>query len=288
MAKQVSLQSQLPPQPQFQLTPAATAAVSVPAINNNHLPHLDTLLSMPSTSAQAAALNAAAVAAGTVLDLASPSRKAAGKADSHSSIIKVISPATLAPNGSPSLNPISGQAKVIVGARPSAHIINLDDYQCPSEILQTSKQLAATTVITSTATAKVAQPTSVSRDSSSESDGVEFVGIYPAWKPTQNALPKPKAKTQKKSLGATGQINRNVGFNHKNMYIYNNNNSGNSLAGAMGNMYAESQIIKAMSDLKALEKTMKWTPTQSVFSPSSVKGGGGAMGSPGTGSSSRQ
>ncbi|XP_017017665.1 yemanuclein [Drosophila kikkawai] len=287
VAKQVPQQS---PQPQsFQLTPTATAAVSVPAaINNNHLPpHLDTLLSMPSTSAQAAVLNAAAVAsASPVLDLASPNRKAAKAASPHSNFIKVISPAILAPNGTPRQSPIGGQAKVIVAARPSAHVINLDDYQCPSEILQTSKQLAATSVITSTSKAAQTTPVSrVSRDSSSESDGVEFVGIYPAWKPVQNALSKPKVKTQKKTLGASG----NVGFSNKNMYVYNNSNSASGLGGAMYNLSHDSQIIKAMSDLKALENTIKW-PTQSIFSPSSVKGGagGGAMGSPGTGSSSRQ
>ncbi|KAH8280850.1 hypothetical protein KR054_001164 [Drosophila jambulina] len=292
VAKQVPQQSaqQLPPQPQFQLTPTATAAVvSVPAINNNHLPpHLDTLLSMPSTSAQAAALNAVAGAssASSVLDLASANRKAGKAASSpHNNIIKVISSASVAPNGTPRQSPIGGQTKVIVGARPSAHVINLDDYQCPSEILQTSKQLAATSVITSTSKAAQTTPvTRVSMDSSSESDGVEFVGVYPAWKPTQNALPKPKVKTQRKSLGASP----NVGFSNKNMYVYNNNNRGGSLGGAMYDLAAESQIIKAMSDLKALEKTMKW-PTQSIFSPSSVKGGAGsAMGSPGTGSSSRQ
>ncbi|XP_020817182.1 yemanuclein [Drosophila serrata] len=289
MAKQVPQQSQqLSPQPQFQLTPTATAAVSVPAINNNHLPpHLDTLLSMPSTSAQAAALNAAAVAsASSVLDLASPNRKAAKVASPQNNFIKVISPATLAPNGTSRQSPIAGQTKVIVGVRPSAHVINLDDYQCPSEILQTSKQLAATSVITSTSKAAQTTPVSrVSRDSSSESDGVEFVGVYPAWKPTQNVSPKVKAKTQRKSLGASG----NIGFSNKNMYVYNNNNRGGNLSGPMFDLSSESQIIKAMSDLKALEKTMKW-PTQSIFSPSSVKGGGGggAMGSPGTGSSSRQ
>ncbi|KAH8246997.1 hypothetical protein KR032_006480 [Drosophila birchii] len=288
VAKQVPQQSQqLSPQPQFQLTPTATAAVSVPAINNNHLPpHLDTLLSMPSTSAQAAALNAVAIAsASSVLDLAAPNRKVGKPASPQSSYIKVISPAALAPNGTPRQSPIGGQTKVIVGARPPAHVINLDDYQCPSEILQTSKQLAATSVITSTSKAAQTTPvTNVSRDSSSESDGVEFVGVYPAWKPTQNALPKPKVKQQKKTLGATGSI----GFSNKNMYVYNNNSRGGSLGGAMYDLTSESQLIKAMSDLKALEKSMKW-PTQSIFSPSTVKGGGGSsMGSPGTGSSSRQ
>ncbi|KAH8247239.1 hypothetical protein KR038_000745 [Drosophila bunnanda] len=288
MAKQVPQQSQqLSPQPQFQLTPTATAAVSVSVINNNHLPpHLDTLLSMPSTSAQAAALNAAAVAsANSVLDLASPNRKAEKVASPQSNFIKAISPATLTPNGTSRQSPIAGQTKVIVGVRPPAHVINLDDYQCPSEILQTSKQLAATSVITSTSKAAQTTPVSrVSRDSSSESDGVEFVGVYPAWKPTQNASPKIKAKTQRKSLGASGTI----GFSNKNMYVYNNNNRGGNLGGPMYDLSSNSQIIKAMSDLKALEKSMKW-PTQSIFSPSSVKGGGGSvMGSPGTGSSSRQ
>ncbi|XP_001964637.3 yemanuclein [Drosophila ananassae] len=261
-------------QPQFQLTPAATAAVTAPVItnnlNNNHLPTLETLLSMPSTSAQAATL----AAASAVLDLASPNRS---KTDplGGSSIYNLLTAATLGASGSPGQFPVDPQAKakIVVGVRPAPHVINLDDYQCSSDILHTSKQLAATTsVITSTSSsASMVQV----RDSSSESDGVEIVGVFPASKPKQSTLPKTKNKTQSrpKSLGGGVQLNGALGLN-KNMYIFNNNNSGPM--GAMYDLATNSQIMKAMSDLKVLEKKIKWTPT------SSMRGAGG-LGSPGTG-----
>ncbi|XP_017039010.2 yemanuclein, partial [Drosophila ficusphila] len=269
VAKQLTQQPQLQTHPQFQLAPAATAAVSVPVItnNNNHLPHLDTLLSMPSTSSQAAALNAAAVAAAsTVLDLASPR----GKIDlnSSSNFYNLITAATLAARKNPSPLSIDGQAKVIVAPRPSPHVINLDDYQCPSEILQTSKQLAATTTVI-TSTSKAAQTTTpVGRESSSESDGVEIVGVFPASKPQQKIAPKPKSKTQNKgrhSLGAVGQVNGSLGFKANNMYVYNSPRA----IGSMYDLTSDPHIMKTMSDLKELEKKM-----QSVFSPKASAGVG--------------
>ncbi|XP_016977112.1 yemanuclein [Drosophila rhopaloa] len=279
VAKQLPQQPQLLPHPQFQLAPAATAAVSVPAtsINNNHLPHLDTLLSMPSTSAQAAALNAAAVAAAsTVLDLASPNRKM--DLNSRSNFYNLITAATLAASGNPSPHPIDGQAKVIVGARPSPHVINLDDYQCPSEILQTSKQLAATTTVI-TSTSKAAQTTPVGRESSSESDGVEIVGVFPASKPQRKVQPKAKNKTQNKgrsSLGAVGQANGSLGFNANNMYIYNSSRS-------IAPVYDLTSKAHIMKNLKEFEKQM-----HSAFSPTSVKGSSGGMGSSAPNTPSRQ
>lgn len=259
-------------QPQFQLTPAATAAVTAPAImnnlNNNHLPTLETLLSMPSTSAQAATL----AAASAVLDLASPNRKTDPLGGS--SIYNLLTAATLGASGSPGQFPVEPQAKakIVVGARPAPHVINLDDYQCSSDILHTSKQLAATTsVITSTSSsASMVQV----RDSSSESDGVEIVGVFPASKPKQSGLPK-KNKTQNraKALGGGGQLNGALGLN-KNMYIFNNNNSGPM--GAVYDLATNPQIMKAMSDLKVLEKKIKWS------SPNSMRGASG-FGSHGTG-----
>ncbi|XP_043657297.1 yemanuclein [Drosophila teissieri] len=282
VAKQLALQPQLNPHPQFQLAPAATAAVSMPAIsnNNNHLPHLDTLLSMPSTSAQAAAFNAAAVAAAnTVLDLASPSRKM--DLNSSSNFYSLITAANLAASGNPSPHSGDSQARVIVGARPSPHVINLDDYQCTSDILQTSKQLAATTTVI-TATSKAAQTTSVARESSSESDGVEIVGVFPASKPQKKVQPKPKNKTQNRgrsSLGAVGQVNGSLGYGANNMYIYNN-------ARALGPVYdlTDPHIMKTMSNLKEIEKQF----IQAAFSPNSVKGASGGMGSSAPSTPSRQ
>ncbi|XP_016999073.2 yemanuclein [Drosophila takahashii] len=274
---------QLPQQPQFQLAPAATAAVSVPAIsnnnNNNHLPHLDTLLSMPSTSAHAAALNAAAVAAAaasTVLDLASPSRKM--DLNSSSNFYNLITAATLAASGNPSPHSSDNQAKVIAGARPSPHVINLDDYQCTSEILQTSKQLAATTSVI-TSTSKAAQTTPVGRESSSESDGVEIVGVFPASKPQKKVQPKPKNKTQNRGRSSLGQVN-GLGFSTNNMYIYNSPRS-------LGPVYdlTDPHIMKTMSNLKEMEKQF----IQAAFSPNNVKGAtGGGMGSSAPSTPSRQ
>lgn len=282
VAKQVPLQPQLTPHPQFQLAPAATAAVSIPAIsnNNNHLPHLDTLLSMPSTSAQAAALNAAAVAAAsTVLDLASPSRKI--DLNTSNNFYNLITAASLAASGNPSPHSGDGQAKVIVGARPSPHVINLDDYQCTSDILQTSKQLAATTTVI-TAISKAAQTTSVARESSSESDGVEIVGVFPASKPQKKVQSKPKNKTQNRgrsSLGAVGQVNGSLGYSANNMYIYNSPRT-------MGPVYdlTDPHIMKTMSNLKEMEKQF----IQAAFSPNSVKGASGAMGSSAPSTPTRQ
>ncbi|KAH8346797.1 hypothetical protein KR084_011958 [Drosophila pseudotakahashii] len=281
VAKQLTQQPQLQPHPQFQLAPAATAAVSVPAIsnNNNHLPRLDTLLSMPSTSAHAAALNAAAVAAAsTVLDLASPNRKM--DLNSSSNFYNLITAATLAASGNPSPHSNDNQAKVIVGARPSPHVINLDDYQCTSEILQTSKQLAATTTVI-TSTSKAAQTTPVGRESSSESDGVEIVGVFPASKPQKKVQPKPKSKTQNRgrsSLGAMGQVN-GLGFSTNNMYIYNSPRS-------LGQVYdlTDPHIMKTMSNFKEMEKQL----IQAAFSPNSVKGATGGMGSSAPSTPSRQ
>ncbi|KAH8332503.1 hypothetical protein KR074_004288 [Drosophila pseudoananassae] len=265
---------QLKTQPQCQPTPAATAAVTAPVIisnnNNNHLPTLETLLSLPSTSAQAATL----AAAGAVLDLASPNRKIDHPLGG-SSIYNLLTAATLGASGSPGHFPVEPQAKakVIVGARPAPHVINLDDYQCSSDILHTSKQLAATTsVITSTSSSSHMVQV---RDSSSESDGVEIVGVFPASKPKQSVLPKTKNKTQNraKSFGGGGQMNGALGLN-KNTYIFNNNNSGP--LGSVYDLATSTQIMKAMSDLKVLEKKIKWP------SPNSMRGAGG-LGSPGTG-----
>ncbi|KAH8382455.1 hypothetical protein KR009_003597 [Drosophila setifemur] len=280
--------------PQFQLTPAATAAVSAPAIlnsssnNHNPRPSLDSLLSMPSTSAQAAAL----VAANTVMDLATSSRRSDPLGGS--SIFNLITAATFAASGNPGQLPIDGQAKVC-GVRPMPHVINLDDYHCPSEILRdTSKQLAVTSsVITSTSAvnlkasqskessgSKVPQIKESSsskiaqiRESSSESDGVEIVGVYPAAKPKQSSA-TPKAKNKNLNRANSRVSNGSLGFNAKNMYIYNNNNSG-----ALGPVYdltTGTQMLKAMSNLKALER-ITWSP------PSGVKGAAAGLTSPSTG-----
>nr|XP_036674141.1 yemanuclein [Drosophila suzukii] len=279
VAKQLPQQPQLQPHPQFQLAPAATAAVSLPANsnNNNHLPHLDTLLSMPSTSAQAAALNAAAAAAAsTVLDLASPSRKI--DLNNSSNFYNLITAATLAASGNPSPHSSDGQAKVIVGARPSPHVINLDDYQCTSEILQTSKQLAATTTVI-TSTSKAAQTRPVGRESSSESDGVEIVGVFPASKLQKKTLPKPKNKTQNRGRSSLGHVNGSLGYSANNMYIYNSPTT-------LGPVYdlTDPRIVKTMSNMKEMQKQL----LQAAFSPNSVKSASGGMGSSAPSTPSRQ
>ncbi|XP_026843920.1 yemanuclein [Drosophila persimilis] len=339
------LQQQQPP-PQIQVTPAAAVPVSAAAGN------LENLLCMPSTSAQAAAL------AGMLGDLAASTRTS----DQHQSMYNLITAATLAAaaGSNPSITTINSQqtgsicssstaahSKVISGARPSPHVINLDDYRCPSDILQTSKQLAAhssttititpkptpTPVITSTNSrssinsstspnsggcisyATQLQNSSVNLESSSESDGVEIVGVYPAGAmamATVTATAKPqtsktKTKTQSKGKTATGTAGKAngassvLGFKTDNMYIYNhknhNNNNNNHHTAKVGvgvgmgpsggmtvgqqqhvyDLSSNAQVMKTLSDLKNLEKHMTLQNSwQNQFSVS-PSGGGGAM-----------
>ncbi|KAH8306257.1 hypothetical protein KR018_005322, partial [Drosophila ironensis] len=243
----------------FQMTPAAAAAITVPTSasalaaaitnsssrNNNHLPSLEALLYSPSTSAQAAALSANNV----VLDLVTPNRKSDPLGGS--SIYNLITAATLGASVTHDPLALDGRVKTVVGP-PPPHVINLDDYQGPGDILYTSKQLASTSsVITSASSSKVTS----NRESSSESDGVEIVGVFPASKPKQNAASKAKTKSHhraRNSVGHTsnsGQSNGAIGgYNTKNMYIYNNNNSGS--LGPVYDLTTDTQIMRAMSDLK--------------------------------------
>ncbi|ALC46403.1 yemalpha [Drosophila busckii] len=256
-------------------------------------PQLDTFLGQPSTSAQAAALNAAAVAAAaSMLELASPTKQTDHSI--YSIMTAAISAATTSTtmNINPSINSQvqHSTASVLTGAKPIAHVINLDDYKSPSDILQTSKQLAAAkwpaTVLPS------AGPTPVVRcESSSESDGVEIVSVYTA-KPQKQS--KPRNKTQHKFKGSTAAptvngLNGALGYALENMYVYNNNNNNNKnnnnasnsniktnavnsvIRTTVGNnikrasqigydLSRDPQLMQQLSELSALEKQLKWTP----------------------------
>ncbi|XP_064553179.1 yemanuclein [Drosophila montana] len=267
---------------------------------------LDTLMSQPSTSQQAAALNAAVVAAAaSMLELASPTKTEHG-------IYNMITAASLNAASASVSAPINSQSPSalhsttsVVAARPVPHVINLDDYKSPSDILQTSQQLAATEwqpVQVSPAQPPPPVPPAVVRcESSSESDGVEIVGVYPAVvKHINPGHTKPRSKANQKSkttsvISTTGTVpnglNGAVGFNLDNMYIYNNNNAAVKIgpgvirANAASNttstvgydLSRNPQIMKQLSDLSALEKQMKWSKCSLLSA--GLKGAGTGAGS---------
>lgn len=268
----------------------------------SQMTQLDTLMSQPSTSAQAAALNAAVVAAAaSMLELASPTK-------TDHSIYNLISAASMNPTAVSVGAPINSLPQTaahstasIMTSRPVPHIINLDDYKSPSDILQTSQQLAANkwqSVPVSKEQPPV-PPAVVRCESSSESDGVEIVGVYPAV--VKQILPnktKPKSKASQKSkptsvISTTGTVpngvNGTLGFNLENMYVYNNNNTApkmgtgvirataatNTVETLGYDLSRSPQIMKKLSELSALDKQLKWSPC-SLLSGAGTSGGAGA------------
>lgn len=230
---------------------------------------LDALSSQPSTSAQAAALNAAVVAAASMLELAS-----LNSATVNSPTAPIISHPLGAVHST--ANSLGGSSRTV------PHIINLDDYKSPSDILQTSQQLAATKWQAS-AQAAVQQPPGVPPsvvrcESSSESDGVEIVGVFPAAKVSRKGTTKPRSKPNQKSKAAPAAIstgivpngvNGRLGFKLDNMYIqYNNNNAGGKLDGGVirtavspavttsltYDVTKSPQILQKLSELSALPR----------------------------------
>lgn len=268
---------------------------------------LDPLLTQPSTSAQAAALNAAvAAAAASMLELASPTKQAA--AVDHT-LFSLITAATLSnsPTASVVSAPIISHPSLVASSvhstttnsRPTVpHVINLDDYKSPSDILQTSQQLAATTTTTKWQPPTVCSPVTppvVRCESSSESDGVEIVGVFPAAAKAQarksNTNAKPRSKPSQQKSKATSVIvpvngvngATALGYNLENMYVYNNNNAvSNKLDGggvirtavsgtAVGSTTSlpydvtkSPQILAKLSELSALEKRINWSPLMSA------------------------
>lgn len=270
---------------------------------------LDPLLTQPSTSAQAAALNAAvAAAAASMLELASPTKQAAAAVVDHN-LFNLITAATLAnsPTASVVSAPIISHPSLMASSvhstttnsRPTVpHVINLDDYKSPSDILQTSQQLAATTATTTkwqpSSVCSPVTPSVLRCESSSESDGVEIVGVFPAAAKAQprkgNGNAKPRSKPSQQKSKATSVIvpvngvngATALGYNLENMYIYNNNNAAsNKLDGggvirtAVGGTGVGSttslpydvtkspQIMAKLTELSALEKRINWSPLMS-------------------------
>lgn len=240
---------------------------------------LDTLSSQPSTSAQAAALNAAVVAAASMLELASLN---------SATVISPTAPIVSHPFGAvhSTTNSLGGASRTV------PHIINLDDYKSPSDILQTSQQLAATkwqAAAQSSVQQPLAVPPSVVRcESSSESDGVEIVGVFPAAakvsrKGTTKSRSKPSQKSKAMPAVTTGivpnGVNGGLGYKLDNMYIqYNNNNAGSKLDGGVirtavspgvttsltYDVNKSPQMLQKLSELSALEKKINWSPRLSA------------------------
>lgn len=172
---------------------AQSKQVVKPPKKKKALTQMDPLMTQPSTSAQAAALNAAVVAAAaSMLELASPTKQ------TDHSIYNIMTASTL---NSPVVNvsaPIISQSQsqphtaLHSTTRPVPHVINLDNYKNPSDILQTSQQLAANNWTT-------VPPAVVRCESSSESDGVEIVGVFPAAAKLANTVnSKARSKTSQR------------------------------------------------------------------------------------------
>lgn len=270
---------------------------------------LDTLMSQPSTSAQAAALNAAVVAAAaSMLELASPTK-------TDHSIYNIITSTSMNPTAVSVAAPINSlpqaaahSTSTVSTARLVPHVINLDDYKSPSDILQTSQQLAASKW--QPVSVPAVPPAVVRCESSSESDGVEIVGVYPAV--VKQILPnqtKSRSKASQKSkptsvISTTGTVpngvNGTLGFNLENMYVYNNNNTGhkvgtgvirataatNTTANLGYDLSRNPQIIKKLSELSALDKQLKWSPCSLLsggIKAAGTSGGAGASAGAGAG-----
>ncbi|XP_062126375.1 LOW QUALITY PROTEIN: yemanuclein [Drosophila sulfurigaster albostrigata] len=255
-------------------------------VSQQPLAQLDNLMVQPSTSAQAAAMNAAVVAAAaSMLELASPTKQ------TDHSINSIMTAANLNVAAINSNALLSGAAaalhsttsNAVAASKPLSHVINLDYYKSPSEILQTSQQLAANKWQTTT-TATAPPPAVVRCESSSESDGVEIVCVYPAAvKVIHSNTKAPRSKASQKSkatsvISTTGTVanglNGAVGGHRQQdkRFTYgptsnnNNNNNGSSPklgAGVIRSSvptaaydYSNPQILKTLS---ALEKQMNWS-----------------------------
>ncbi|KAH8381231.1 hypothetical protein KR093_000098 [Drosophila rubida] len=258
------------------------------------LAQLDNLMTQPSTSAQAAAINAVVVAAAAgMLELASPTKQTD---HSINSIMTAANLNAVAINSNSLLG--SGAAlhstssNVIAASRPPSHVINLDYYTSTSEILQTSQQLAANKLQSVQQTTPTAPPPSVVRcESSSESDGVEIVCVYPAAvkvihsTTTGNKPPRSKGSQKSKAtsvISTTGAVanGRNGALNNYHQmdkkYTYgpstttNNNNNGSSSKLANAGVIRSaapttaydyshnSHTLQSLSDLAVIEKQMNW------------------------------
>ncbi|KAH8311548.1 hypothetical protein KR044_006840 [Drosophila immigrans] len=255
------------------------------------LTQLNNLMVQPSTSAQAAAMMAAVeAAAASMLELASPTKQTDHSINSimtaaNLSAINAINSNTLLGSGATALQHSTAASNVVAAStkKPLSHVINLDNYKSPSEILHTSQQLAANNKWQTT-TASAAPPPAVVRcESSSESDGVEIVCVYPAAvkviHPNKPARSKGSQKSKATSvISTTGSVanglNGVLGSHHLDKaFTYgpntNNNNNNNGSGPKLGagvirtavptsTIYADysrnTQLLKTLSDLTVLEK----------------------------------
>ncbi|XP_030369879.1 yemanuclein [Scaptodrosophila lebanonensis] len=252
--------------------------------NQTAVPHLDTLLEMPSTSAQAAALNAAMA---TTIDLASPPKK------TDHSIFNIMTPPIVATTNSMAVNSNLQQQQVQqpLHSKIMPHVINLDDYKSPSDILHTSKQLAATNYTTTAGRGDGAnwQASVGRRESSSESDCVEVVGVFPAAAAGKSKAPTKSRANHKTKTVPTATVPRlpqvsangtSLGFSMDNLYMFNNNTNlaGATIASTLNavstvDLMNNPQIMQTLSELKKLEKKRWSAPsTHTLPAGGSLKG----------------
>ncbi|XP_054725649.1 yemanuclein isoform X1 [Anastrepha obliqua] len=164
--------------------------------------------------------------------------------------------------------PLPSQSKHSRSGETNVQVIDLDNYRSPSDILLTSQQMlrpgssnAPITVIPNTKTA-LALSAPNRRESSSESDGVEIVSIYPATvKAPVGAPPKQKYKKNASSNFAMDTVNVNAFqsgpstiTNNNNNTNANNNNSQNIKSKRMELLsgipsYDNKQVVRTFKDL---------------------------------------
>uniref|UniRef100_W8AYF3 Yemanuclein-alpha n=1 Tax=Ceratitis capitata TaxID=7213 RepID=W8AYF3_CERCA len=160
---------------------------------------------------------------------------------------------------------LSSQPKHSKPGETNVQVIDLDNYRSPSDILLTSQQMlrpANSSTNTTVANAKGALMSTAPnrRESSSESDGVEIVSIYPAAsKAPVGASQKSKYKKNSASNYTveqgninTFQINTSNLTNNNNNHNANNNNSqnikGKHIEQLSGAPNYDKQVVRSFKD----------------------------------------
>lgn len=172
---------------------------------------------------------------------------------------------------SPSTN-MPSQPKHSKTGETNVQVIDLDNYRSPSDILLTSQQIlrpgnsnTTTTVMSNTKTALVLNAPN-RRESSSESDGVEIVSIYPATARSQVGASQKQKYKKNSALNYSDNMKVNVFqagssttlTNNNNNSNTNNNNSqiikGKQLEPLSGVSNYDKQTVRTFKDLGDLQK----------------------------------
>lgn len=171
----------------------------------------------------------------------------------------ILPPLPIPTSVSPSTQSMSSQPKHSKSGETNVQVIDLDNYRCPSDILLTSQNIlrpgnsnTTTTGMPNTKTALVLNAPN-RRESSSESDGVEIVSIYPA---TVRAQVGPSQKQRYKKNSASNYSVDNMKMNvfQSGSSTLTNNNNNNSNTNNNNSQNIKSKQIEPLVGVSNFEK----------------------------------